>query len=109
MMLRSVGRMPATGITSECIAAGPQGDGEMRTRDMDDDDETVRDGQSVRCPLFLMDEVQRTVAMDGLRLHDGMGVSVTSPAMCSATTSSTVAMHTTRVAVRLATPAPSTS
>jgi hypothetical protein len=40
---------------------------------LDDDDEVVRDGESVRVPIFLMDEVQRTVAMDGLRLHDGMG------------------------------------
>src|SRR5436190_24396305 len=42
-------------------------------RDLDDDDETARDGESVRVPIFLMDEVQRTVAMDGLRLHEGMG------------------------------------
>jgi hypothetical protein len=35
--------------------------------------EMVRDGESVRVPVFLMDEVQRTVATDGFRLHDGMG------------------------------------
>src|SRR5262249_41165424 len=47
------------------------GDEEMRHDP--DDDEMVRDGESVRVPMFLMDKVQRAVATIGQRLHDGMG------------------------------------
>jgi hypothetical protein len=38
-----------------------------------DDDDVVRDGEHVRVPLHLMDSLQRAVATEGLRLHDGMG------------------------------------
>src|SRR5262245_39935380 len=44
---------------------------------VDDDrmprDRVLRDGERVRVPLHLMDGVQRAVATDGLRFHDGMG------------------------------------
>jgi hypothetical protein len=39
----------------------------------DADDEIVHDGESVRVPVLLMDDVQRAVATKGLRLHDGAG------------------------------------
>ena len=42
-------------------------------RSHEEDDDTVRDGKSVRVPVVLMDAVQRAVATDGLRLHDGTG------------------------------------
>jgi hypothetical protein len=35
---------------------------EMRRRDLVDDDDIVRDGERVRCPLYLMDSVQRAIA-----------------------------------------------
>ena len=38
-----------------------------------DDDRIVRDGERVKVRLDLMDSVQRAVATDGLRLHDGTG------------------------------------
>src|SRR5262245_10279205 len=42
----------------------------MRTRsDDDDDDDIVRDGESVRCPVLLMDSVQREVAAFDFRGH----------------------------------------
>ena len=44
----------------------------MRSR-YDEDDDVVADGESVRVPVVLMDAVQRAVATDGLRLHDGTG------------------------------------
>jgi hypothetical protein len=37
----------------------------MRRRDVDDDDDVVRDGESVRVPLHLCDRVQRAVVFDG--------------------------------------------
>jgi hypothetical protein len=43
-------------------------------RDLEDDDDVVADGESVRVPLYLCDDAtQRAIATDGLRLHDGMG------------------------------------
>jgi hypothetical protein len=45
----------------------------MRQRDAYVDDDVVRDGESLKVPLYMMDSVQRAVATDGLRLHDGMG------------------------------------
>jgi hypothetical protein len=45
----------------------------MRRHHIDDDDGEVRDGESLKVPFYMMDSVQRAVATDGLRLHDGMG------------------------------------
>jgi hypothetical protein len=47
---------------------------EMNMRnDAYDDDDIVEDGGSVRVRIDLMDAVQRAVATEGLRLHDGLG------------------------------------
>jgi hypothetical protein len=45
----------------------------MRHHQDYDDNDVVRDGESVRVSLHMMDGLQRAVATYGLRLHDGMG------------------------------------
>jgi len=58
----------------------------VRMRDDDDDEDRIaRDGEVVRVPMFLMDNVQRAIAVQAHGLHDGMGTrQAPGPATCSA-------------------------
>jgi hypothetical protein len=38
-----------------------------------DEDDIVRDGETVKVRMHMMDALQRAIAVDRLRLHDGLG------------------------------------